>query len=133
MGTAGTSLRSGDALRSRRGAKTPLLAAGNALAHWAMAVNRFSSVVRIQGDRGQRVVSDGPYRLVRHPGYAGVMLMLLGSPLALGSWWSIVPNVALARFLSTGRTWRRGCCSPELDGYRVYATRVPARLLPGVW
>src|SRR5262249_21544620 len=57
-----------------------VLAVGNALAHWAMAVNRFlSSVVRIQRDRGQCVVSDGPYRLVRHPGYAGVMLCSSGA------------------------------------------------------
>jgi protein-S-isoprenylcysteine O-methyltransferase Ste14 len=111
-----------------------LLAVGNALAHWAMAVNRFfSSVVHIQRDRGQRVVSDGPYRLVRHPGYGGVMLMLLGSPLALGSWWSIVPNVALGALLVHRTHLDERVRLAELDGYRAYATRVPARLLPGVW
>ncbi|HKA29747.1 MAG TPA: isoprenylcysteine carboxylmethyltransferase family protein [Candidatus Binatia bacterium] len=111
-----------------------LLAAGNALAHWAMAVNRFfSSVVRIQHDRGQHVVCDGPYHLVRHPGYAGVMLMLLGSPLALGSWCSIVPNVALGALLVHRTHLEERVLLAEFDGYRAYTTRVPARLLPGVW
>ena len=111
-----------------------LLAAGNTLVHWAMAVNRFfSSVVRIQRDRGQRVVSDGPYGLVRHPGYAGVVLMLLGSPLALGSWWSIVPNVALGALLVHRTRLEERVLLAELDGYRAYAARVRARLVPGVW
>ena len=111
-----------------------LLAAGNALAHWAMAVNRFfSSVVRIQHDRGQRVVSDGPYGVVRHPGYAGMTLMLLGSPLALGSWWSIMPNVALGALLVHRTRLEERVLLAELDGYRAYAARVRARLLPGVW
>jgi protein-S-isoprenylcysteine O-methyltransferase Ste14 len=111
-----------------------LLATGNALAHWAMAVNRFfSSVVRIQRDRGQRVVSDGPYGLVRHPGYAGCVLMLLGSPLALGSWWSIVPNVALGALLVHRTRLEERVLLAELDGYHAYAARVRARLLPGIW
>ena len=111
-----------------------LLAVGNAFAHWAMAVNRFfSSVVRIQSDRGQRVVSSGPYRLVRHPGYAGVMLALVGSPLALGSWVSIVPNVALGALLVHRIRLEERVLLAELEGYRAYATRVPARLMPGIW
>ena len=111
-----------------------LLAVGNAFAHWAMAVNRFfSSVVRIQSDRGQRVVSNGPYRLVRHPGYAGVMLALVGSPLALGSWVSIVPNVVLGALLVHRIRLEERVLLAELDGYRAYAARVPARLLPGIW
>jgi len=111
-----------------------VLAAGNALAHWAMAVNRFfSSVVRIQRDRGQHVVSEGPYGLVRHPGYAGVVLMLLGSPLALGSWWSMVPNVALGALLIHRTRLEERVLLAELDGYGAYAARVRARLLPGVW
>src|SRR5262249_48950432 len=59
--------------------------------------------------------------------------MLLGNPLALGSWWSIVPNVALGALLVHRTRLEERVLLAELDGYRAYAIRVPARLLPGVW
>ena len=67
-------------------------AIGMGLTTWAMLVNRFfSSAVRLQPDRGQHVVTAGPYRVVRHPGYSGGLLLLLSIGLALGSWIAIVP------------------------------------------
>jgi len=101
---------------------------------WAMAANAyFSTAVRIQDDRGHRVVSSGPYRFVRHPGYVGMILMYLGTPVMLGSWWALIPGGlnALAFIVRTAledRTLR-----DELPGYSDYATRVRYRLLPGIW
>jgi protein-S-isoprenylcysteine O-methyltransferase Ste14 len=101
---------------------------------WAMRVNRFfSSAVRIQSERGQHVISDGPYRIVRHPGYTAGLIVILASGVALGSWLSAaigllgVP-ILLRRTMKEDRMLRA-----ELPGYAEYATRVKWRLLPGVW
>ena len=111
-----------------------LVAAGYALAAWAMAENRFfSGVVRIQTDRGHVVCDSGPYRWVRHPGYAGNILPLAGIVLALGSLWTILPaafalGIAVTRTALEDRTLQ-----DELPGYRDYARRVRYRLLPGIY
>jgi len=109
-------------------------ALGLGLFIWAMLVNRFfSSAVRIQADRGQYVVSAGPYRYVRHPGYSGAILYLLCSGLALGSWWSILPVLlAVADVLRRTRLEDR-MLQQELSGYADYAEKVRYRLVPGVW
>jgi len=101
---------------------------------WAMAVNRFfSKLVRIQRDRAHRVVTQGPYRCVRHPGYVGWIVMCGALPVALGSLWALVPaaltiGVVVVRTALEDRTLLR-----ELEGYAQYARRVRYRLLPGVW
>lgn len=101
---------------------------------WAMLVNRFfSGTVRIQTDRGHTVVSSGPYRFVRHPGYAGAILFQLATPPFLGSWWGVLPAVLslpvhVTRAALEDRTLRR-----ELPGYCEYAEKVRFRLLPGIW
>ncbi len=112
-----------------------LVAAGYALVFWAMFVNRFfSSVVRIQSDRGQRVVTDGPYAFVRHPGYSAGILIMLASGVALGSWLATAFLIAvmlpflLYRVIHEDRVLRS-----QLDGYADYARRVPWRLVPGLW
>ena len=89
--------------------------------------------VRIQADRGQRVITEGPYRFVRHPMYAGAIFYFLGSPLLLGSWWGLAPVPLFiagmgARAVGEERMLRR-----ELAGYDDYARRVRFRLVPGVW
>ncbi|SRR5579884_1050653 len=111
------------------------LAIGYALAFWAMAVNRFfSSVVRIQSDRGQYVVRGGPYACIRHPGYLAGIVIVLASGMALGSWLADALLVVcclpflLYRVLTEDRVLRA-----ELPGYRDYAERVRWRLLPGLW
>jgi protein-S-isoprenylcysteine O-methyltransferase Ste14 len=99
-----------------------------------MSVNRFfSSVPRIQTERGHHLVTDGPYRYVRHPGYTGVIGLIAGSGLALDSWLSeLVFTPALGMLLY--RTLREDAqLSQELPGYRNYAARVPWRWVPGVW
>lgn len=110
------------------------IAAALGMACWATSVNRFhSSVARIQRERGHHLITTGPYRFLRHPTYAGSMLMSLASPLALGSWWSALPvPVGLALFLRRLMIEDR-LLHAELEGYSGYARRVPYRVLPGIW
>jgi protein-S-isoprenylcysteine O-methyltransferase Ste14 len=111
-----------------------LISLGYAFAAWALAENRFfSSVVRIQMDRGHVVCDSGPYRYVRHPGYAGNMLALPGMVLAFGSMWTLVP-VAVALIIAVIRTVLEDqTLQDELPGYRDYARRVRYRLIPGIY
>jgi protein-S-isoprenylcysteine O-methyltransferase Ste14 len=107
---------------------------GYAFAAWALVENRFfSSVVRIQTDRGHVVCDSGPYQFVRHPGYAGNILALFGIVLALGSVWTLIPAavasiIAVIRTVLEDQTLRE-----ELPGYRDYARRVRYRLIPGIY
>lgn len=107
---------------------------GFALVIWAMASNKFfSSVVRIQKDRGHTVVTFGPYQYVRHPGYVGALTYSLATPLLLGSLWALIPT-ALIMFMVIVRTAMEDkTLLDELDGYQDYARRVRYRLLPGIW
>jgi protein-S-isoprenylcysteine O-methyltransferase Ste14 len=108
--------------------------AGFAFATWAMVANRFfSAVVRIQADRGQTVVTSGPYRFVRHPGYAGGMLAWLAAPLALGSLWALLPAALTAIALVIRTILEDRLLHADLPGYAEYAQRTRARLVPGVW
>src|SRR5271166_3218633 len=92
-------------------------AMGMGLTTWAMLVNRFfSSAVRLQPDRGQQVVSSGPYRLVRHPGYSGGLLLLLSIGLALGSWIAIVPMLLIVPFMVRGTLIEERMLSSALPG-----------------
>jgi protein-S-isoprenylcysteine O-methyltransferase Ste14 len=100
----------------------------------AMIANRFfSAVVRIQSERGHRVVDRGPYALVRHPGYAGMILSVPCSGLALGSWLAVGFAVAYAALMLRRVAFEDAFLRANLDGYPEYLTRVRYRLLPGVW
>jgi protein-S-isoprenylcysteine O-methyltransferase Ste14 len=93
----------------------------------------FSSVVRIQTDRGHVVCDTGPYRFVRHPGYAGIIFPLFGIVLALGSIWTLIP-AAVASIITVIRTVLEDrTLQEELPGYRDYARRVRYRLIPGIY
>ncbi len=111
-----------------------LIALGYAFASWAVAENRFfSSMVRIQTERGHAVCDSGPYRLVRHPGYAGNVLALFGIVLALSSLWTLIPTV-IALIIAVIRTSLEDqTLQEELPGYREYAQRVRYRLVPGIY
>jgi len=111
-----------------------LIVLGYTFAGWALAENRFfSSMVRIQTDRGHMVCDSGPYRIVRHPGYAGNILALPGIVLALGSVWTIIP-VIVALIIAVIRTALEDkTLQKELPGYRDYVRRVRYRLIPGVF
>ena len=111
-----------------------LISLGYAFAAWAVAENRFFySVVVVRTDRGHVVCDSGPYRYVRHPGYAGNILPLFGIVLALGSVWTLLP-VAVATVISVLRTVLEDrTLRAELPGYRDYARRVRYRLVPGIF
>ena len=111
-----------------------LLLGGVAGTAWAQAVNPFFEPgVRIQTERAQRVITSGPYRIVRHPGYSAAIALFVGIPLALASWWALLP-AALAVALLVVRTGLEDrLLRAELPGYVAYARRTRYRLLPGVW
>ena len=101
---------------------------------WAMAANAyFSTAVRIQEDREHRVVSSGPYRFVRHPGYVGMILMYVGAPVMLGSLWALIPGGLNGVAFIVRTALEDGTLQAELPGYSDYAGRVRYRLLPGIW
>jgi protein-S-isoprenylcysteine O-methyltransferase Ste14 len=101
---------------------------------WAMVVNNYySRVVRIQGDRGQYVVTDGPYRYVRHPSYIGSILSWACAALTLGSWLALAPVALIAVTFTVRTALEDRMLQQELAGYKEYAERVRYRLLPGVW
>jgi protein-S-isoprenylcysteine O-methyltransferase Ste14 len=111
-----------------------LFAAAMVVETWAVAVNRFfSSVVRIQRDRGHHVITTGPYRYVRHPGYAGALLLFLGGGLALGSWLALLLNLAMIPAMIRRTVIEDRSLRQELEGYAQYAEKVRYRLIPGVW
>lgn len=111
-----------------------LIVLGYTFAGWALAENRFfSTMVRIQTDRGHMVCDSGPYRIVRHPGYAGNILALPGMVMTFGSVWTIIP-VIVALIIAVIRTVLEDkTLQEELSGYRDYVRRVPYRLIPGVF
>jgi len=111
-----------------------LIALGYAFAVWALAENRFfSSVVRIQTDRGHTVCDSGPYRFVRHPGYAGNILPLPGLVLALSSMWTLIPAAAALVIVVMRTALEDRTLQEELPGYSDYARRVRYRLIPGIY
>ena len=111
------------------------LAGSYAFCIWAMHVNRFfSSVVRIQTDRGQHVVSTGPYAVIRHPGYLAGIVVMLASGIALGSWIAAAfLAITTLPFLLYRAITEDRILQAELPGYRDYAQRVRWRLIPGLW
>ena len=111
-----------------------LTVAGYVIGTWAMAVNEhFEPTVRIQTDRGHRVVTAGPYRWVRHPGYVGALLGTVGAPLMLESAWMFVPTAAIVLLFVVRTGLEDETLQRHLPGYREYAQRTRYRLLPGVW
>lgn len=107
---------------------------GQAIFQWARYTNNyFSSVVRIQTDRGHAVCKDGPYRYVRHPGYVGAFLFTITIGLMLGSWWASIPQI-IAALMLVWRTAREDrTLQAELPGYSEFIKETKYRLLPGVW
>ncbi len=111
-----------------------LVLLGGLLALWAMAANRFFvGMVRIQDERGHRVVKSGPYRYVRHPGYLGSLFYILFTPLALGSLWALVPAMLTMVVIFLRTYLEDKTLKDELHGYQEYAAEVHYRLAPGIW
>ena len=107
---------------------------GQAIFLWAKRTNNFfSSVVRIQKDRGHAVCKDGPYRFMRHPGYVGAFIYSAATPIMLGSLWALVPMGLSAVGLFVRTYLEDAALKEELTGYADYAKEVRFRLVPGVW
>jgi protein-S-isoprenylcysteine O-methyltransferase Ste14 len=99
-----------------------------------MRTNSFAApVVKIQAERGHRVISDGPYAIVRHPMYGGALLLIVGTPLLLGSWWGLAMLPLIVVLLGTRAVMEERTLMAELPGYADYATRVRYRLIPKIW
>lgn len=94
--------------------------------------NAYTSRI-IEVEQGQKVISSGPYAIVRHPMYSGVILMYSFTPVALGSWWALIPSLMIIptlvfRILNEEQTLKR-----DLPGYTEYTQKVKYRLVPGIW
>jgi len=107
---------------------------GSVLTSWAMISNiYFSTAVRIQYDRGHTVASGGPYHYIRHPGYLGMIIYHLSTPIILGSLWALIPaSLTIALFIIC-TLFEDNTLKNKLEGYKEYAERVEYRLMPGVW
>lgn len=111
-----------------------IIIAAMALMAWAMVVNRFFDVtVRVGERQGHRVISSGPYRYVRHPGYAALVVIFIAMPVALGTWTALIPGVLgiVDFFIRTAMEDR--ALQAELPGYAEYARQTRWRLIPGLW
>jgi len=110
------------------------MAAGMAVVVWAEAVNRFfSPVIRIQTERGHHVITTGPYRYLRHPGYASSPFLFIGGGLVLGSWLAALIGLFMVLPILRRTAVEDRLLHERLEGYAAYAQRVRYRLLPGVW
>ena len=110
------------------------MAVGFGLFFRAMHENHFfSAVVRVQNDRGHRVVDSGPYSVVRHPGYAGMLIGMPCAGLALGSMISFAIGLVLSFMIVRRVYFEDAFLKRNLDGYAAYALRVRHRLIPGAW
>ena len=105
-----------------------------ALFSWSMGVNPFfEKTVRIQTERGHRVIDTGPYRFVRHPGYLGFFGWCLSAPLILGSWWAFIPAIMSILAIVVRTSLEDRTLRDELNGYEEYASRVNYKLIPRIW
>ena len=117
----------------------PLVLAGDTLVAISFAIifmvfkeNSFASGV-VQVEKGQRVISTGPYAYVRHPMYAGAGLLLIATPLALGSWWGIPVGLVLCAVIVVRLFDEERQLAADLSGYEEYRRKVPYRIVPGIW
>jgi len=111
-----------------------LMVLGDGITAWCMAENPFlERTVRVQEERGHRVITTGPYRIVRHPMYVGVIVMYWGLTLMLGSYLALVPTFVVSALVVVRAHFEDRALQEELEGYRDYAARTRYRLLPGVW
>jgi protein-S-isoprenylcysteine O-methyltransferase Ste14 len=109
-----------------------LVVAGFLIIFFVFRENSYTAgTVKVEAD--QRVISTGPYRLVRHPMYAGALLMLTATPLALGSLWALIPAVLLFGVIVARLLAEERFLSANLKGYDEYRQKVRYRLMPLVW
>lgn len=101
---------------------------------WARRSNDyFSSVVRIQKDRGQKVCESGPYKYIRHPGYLGGLLFTAATPFIFGSLWALIPTAISIILMLIRTALEDGTLEKELEGYAEYKKKVRYKMMPYVW
>lgn len=111
-----------------------LICVGSYLVGLTFRENSYAApVVKIQKERGHRVVTTGPYAYVRHPMYAGALFFVVGAPLLLGSWWGLAGAAGLVLLIAMRAVLEERTLKAELDGYADYAARVRYRLVPHLW
>jgi protein-S-isoprenylcysteine O-methyltransferase Ste14 len=111
-----------------------LLVGASALGSWAMVVNtHFEMTVRIQEERNHQVCTTGPYKIVRHPGYAAEIIAIPSYPLIFGSWWGFVPMIGLIALFIVRTALEDRTLKRELAGYKEYAEKTRYRLIPFIW
>lgn len=111
-----------------------IFAGGFWLTAWAQGVNRhFELTVRVQTDRGHKVIDAGPYAIIRHPGYIGGVALAFGTALALGSLVAVIPAAICAVALALRTLAEEATLAEELPGYTGYMHRVHFRWIPGIW
>ena len=107
---------------------------GDAFSKWAAVSNPFySRIVRVQQERGHAVVKEGPYKFVRHPGYAGALVAGLATPVVLGSLYGLAASGILAILVIVRAALEDKTLRAELPGYPEYAQVTRYKLLPGIW
>jgi len=107
---------------------------GMSFSTWAMVSNKFFvKFIKIQLDRNHSVVTHGPYKYVRHPGYAGAVFAMIALPIAFGSLWALIPAVLGMSLLVIRTFFEDQILQNELKGYKEYVVQVRWRLLPGIW
>jgi len=101
---------------------------------WVIRVNAYlTRFVEVQRERGHKVITSGPYRYVRHPMYASLIILLYSIPVALGSLWTLIPASILTLLFVIRTYFEDQTLHEELEGYNSYSTKVKYRLLPGIW
>ena len=101
---------------------------------WVIRVNAYlTRFVEVQRERGHKVITSGPYRYVRHPMYASLIILLYSIPVALGSLWTLIPASILTLLFVIRTYFEDQTLHEDLEGYNSYSTKVKYRLLPGVW
>jgi protein-S-isoprenylcysteine O-methyltransferase Ste14 len=109
-----------------------LVLVGYGMVFWVFRENRYASRV-VEVAQGQQVIDTGPYAIVRHPMYIGSIVLYIFSPLALGSWWAMIPALPIIPILVVRLLDEEKVLVKELPGYDIYRQKVRYRLLPGVW
>jgi protein-S-isoprenylcysteine O-methyltransferase Ste14 len=94
--------------------------------------NSYASRI-IEVEKGQKVITTGPYAIVRHPMYFGVLILYIFSPLALGSYWAVIPALLIIPLLVARIMGEEKELQENLEGYREYTMKTKYRLLPGLW
>ena len=109
-----------------------IVAIGYLMVLWVFKANTYTSRI-VEVETGQKVISNGPYAIVRHPMYVGAFLTYAFSPLALGSYWAVLPGLMILPVLIFRILDEEKLLLRDLPGYREYTQKVTYRLLPGIW